>query len=1496
MSNNFGYRQIYQYDEANLKQLNDTLRAMWKKVMGGIETQDLAPTVTTVVETQVIERIIEGEIPDLGAVKTEIMAKVQELVDAGMTSITTETISEMVDEALESLDIPSDTGTQLEALSEAVSGKASQSDLNALTSTVNGKASQSDLNALSSTVSGKASQSDLNALSTAVNGKASQADLTALTGTVSGKASQSDLDALSSTVSGKASQSDLNALSTAVNGKASQSALNALSTTVNGKASQTDMNALGARVSAIRIGGTNLLANTKTPTLGSGLTSWRGTSGTYCKAYTHDDGFNRLQIVASGLTDPAWYMISSPMARLPAGWVGHQLTLSFDLAAINWASVDYYLGVILYFYDSQAQTETHRIAKFNLTVPGQAAWGAGADGYSGTPANGAFKRVWTTYTLTADQLSQGDTSTFANCTHVFASWQLGRNGDIRIRAPKLEWGNAPTAWSPAPAPEDLESRLTALTETVNGKASAASVTALATRMTSAEISITQQAGQIATKVSQTDFNSLGTRVSNAESSITQQAGQIATKVSQTDFDSLGTRVSNAETAISQTAEGVEIVASRSVGGTQLLPRTKLLPLSITDISSTYSNPAKIPAGMDTGAKSFWRRSSTSLCGRYTHASGFARLYIEQSGAGSDSMPSLYSPVIPLDDGWYGRPITFSCLLSSPDWTAVDRGLFVTFALADADGNPLYFGRRQIVGNGDGQWTSAALHDPGRSPANDTWRKAGVTFTLTAVDISNVSGTPSISFANCPKAYVSVNLRRNGRVVLARPILEWGNVMTDWAEYRDDIAEAASASLKVTSDSITATVSSVADSVSAIEQKADNITLSVKGSAGRQLIPDTDGMTFGSGADFWRKSSHAGIETYKNAGRTRLKMVISGETEDKYYTVSSPVFQINRESWTGKKIIFSTWLYSGDWTAVDRGVFFTLNLAASKTTTRKAYKTVWNVVTYGQAAWGAGAIPDTNSSGSPISLVSGGWRHVAVQYTLSSDDFTGDTGDFGSNTHMWVSLGPRRNGDVRFYHPKLEWGELATDWSPAPEDVANGIYTGDSGVEVKIDKNSFSVDVPGDLGDLQLDPQGAKMGALTITDNIEAPNVAPLYTGPSTITVVGPASNLAVTDSRVKTLSDAFAKLNNRWLGKSVVISLAAGTTINNDGEVAILYGVHGGGNIQITNGGSGSHAKMHGRININNCSVQIQVLYLDITNTGNTFVVSNCPYVRINNCVLRGNNTANSYGVLVQYHASVTITDCQAYDFTRSFYLNDGDKMALARNKGNCRIGVQYGLAYVSGTQPCDQTSWVANTAGGGQVFGTATVDQGTSPTGTVETISSAEATAEYTDSYGARSWTFLGTELAQGMTSGSDGAIEGCVWFPDSLITTLTGKTIKSASLRLTQKKGYGRRKSVAVELYGTSTAHPSGASSHPSGNPPETASYGLIGYTEPGEAVEMSIPAAAISDLVAGTTKALMLKSGDSALFRGTEYSSNYARFYGASDGDAATKPRLTVYYATT
>ncbi|MEQ9763264.1 phage tail spike protein [Streptococcus sp. ZJ151] len=83
------------------------------------------------------------------------------------------------------------------------------------------------------------------------------------------------------------------------------------------------------------------------------------------------------------------------------------------------------------------------------------------------------------------------------------------------------------------------------------------------RVTNAETSITQQAGQIAQKANQTTVDTLSGRVKTAETSITQQANQIALKANTTDVNALTNRVGTAEAALKIHSNQIALKASQS---------------------------------------------------------------------------------------------------------------------------------------------------------------------------------------------------------------------------------------------------------------------------------------------------------------------------------------------------------------------------------------------------------------------------------------------------------------------------------------------------------------------------------------------------------------------------------------------------------------------------------------------------------------------------------------------------------------------------------------------------------------------------------------------------------------------------------------------------------------------------------------------------------------------------------------------------------------------
>lgn len=129
--------------------------------------------------------------------------------------------------------------------------------------------------------------------------------------------------------------------------------------------------------------------------------------------------------------------------------------------------------------------------------------------------------------------------------YIYAYIQLV-SGTAKISNFQLEEGNKASSYSVAP--EDLESYADSVSNVVREEL---------------DSKITILSNKIDLKVSQSDFNALGLRVTQAETKITQNANAITLKASQTSVDSLTGRISTAESKITQNANAISLKVSQA---------------------------------------------------------------------------------------------------------------------------------------------------------------------------------------------------------------------------------------------------------------------------------------------------------------------------------------------------------------------------------------------------------------------------------------------------------------------------------------------------------------------------------------------------------------------------------------------------------------------------------------------------------------------------------------------------------------------------------------------------------------------------------------------------------------------------------------------------------------------------------------------------------------------------------------------------------------------
>ena len=126
-----------------------------------------------------------------------------------------------------------------------------------------------------------------------------------------------------------------------------------------------------------------------------------------------------------------------------------------------------------------------------------------------------------------------------------------------------------------------------------------------------------------------------------------------------------------------------------------------------------------------------------------------------------------------------------------------------------------------------------------------------------------------------------------------------------------------------------------------------------------------------------------------------------------------------------------------------------------------------------------------------------------------------------------------------------------------------------------------------------------------------------------------------------------------------------------------------------------------------------------------------------------------------------------------------------------------------------------------------------------------------------------------------------GCMWF-GNLKSTLSGKTIKSATLTLHRKTGSGSGSTKTLYLCAISNTSASGT-------PSISVNYGAIGTIGRDAQVTFAVPVAAVQGLANGTYGGLCLYESPYN-FGSSTYSSCYMRMSGT---DSNLKPYLQVVY---
>ncbi len=424
--------------------------------------------------------------------------------------------------------------------------------------------------------------------------------------------------------------------------------------------------------------------------------------------------------------------------------------------------------------------------------------------------------------------------------------------------------------------------------------------------------------------------------------------------------------------------------------------------------------------------------------------------------------------------------------------------------------------------------------------------------------------------------------------------------------------------------------------------------------------------------------------------------------------------------------------------------------------------------------------------------------------------------------------------------------------------SGGTFRVNSG-DVDISTSKFSVSITDEAGSddelLTIDATGVRAA------NLSAPNVAMRYDGPGQIIVNSGATSAQVeSGGYARSIQEVFDRINDRFLPYTVNVTVQTDTYEN-----LSLHGVFGGAAALLIEGGGN---KVYGSLSIDTCHLsRINVENLGVYCNGNRAAIEvwTTMWVRFSGCRVEGYSTATS-AFYVDRGSVVMLYNSEMYNCSRGIYAGWGTNVDFHTLKGTCTNLYLEGY----GTRI---TGNVSRPSGGWSGFNiisnfadmtTIPIDNGSGVV--APTTGSATFNPSATGTYTTYWWSG-DSDIRQGYTK-SNGRIKGGIFYA---VSGVSG-TVKSAILKLTRLKNYGKGSAVQVKVYGTTSAGKSG-------NPALSTDGYVLGTIDGGQTAEFALPAALATGLGNGTYKGIILYADDTTVLHGKTYSTNYARFAAAA-----------------
>ncbi|HFI0120265.1 TPA: phage tail spike protein [Streptococcus suis] len=473
-----------------------------------------------------------------------------------------------------------------------------------------------------------------------------------------------------------------------------------------------------------------------------------------------------------------------------------------------------------------------------------------------TQTASGVEQLSTKLTETADKVTSAETSIRKLVNDV--SSKVSQTTFDNLRKTVDSQGTAITQNQSAIALKAEKTYVDGVKTTADSALSKANANADSIRTTKAELKVTSDA--VATKVSQSDFNAVDQRLTSAETTISTQAGLIEQRLTSTQVDAAivdkgyqtATQVNNAITSKGyQTKSDVD----SNITGRGYITNSALQPYALSttvqnlvkETSDSFSRTisetrALIPT--EVGSRNLIRGSAEMVIGSGRWTDGTFR----KSGTGTIKTINISNPPVPNVTKGIEVEITSAteCGIAQ-DTLFMPKGTY-TFTV----------------------WVKGPIGATGRfdtfngnSSSSKIFRLTGGWDRLSVTSTSTVDETKNISYV-----YLMTSPRYPAKMHIVAPKLEAGPIPTAWSPAPEDLATVTALhNVSDTVDSHTRTISTINGTVSTLVQTANGLVAEVSGTNG--LKSQVSQLK-----DSWavKLSGPAGLKTTINASDDGIRLL------------------------------------------------------------------------------------------------------------------------------------------------------------------------------------------------------------------------------------------------------------------------------------------------------------------------------------------------------------------------------------------------------------------------------------------------------------------------------------------------------------------------------------------------------------------------------------------------------------------------------------------------